>query len=354
MQNRPDKSKPDEKKINYRSGSYLFHLLAENVSDVIWITELNDPEHVLYVSSSISRLLGYSVAEAMEKTMAQIFTPDSYELAWNVLREEIGKINSGELSRDYSRTLEIELLRKDGTGVPVEIKYSLIPAIQRRPARLLAVARDISDRKKAEHEIKQSVEKMHKALQGTVNAIAKMVEMRDPYTAGHQQRVAKLSMAIAREMKFTTDQIRCIGIAAVLHDVGKIYIPAEILGRTGKLTDIEYQIMKTHVNGSYEIRKNIEFPWPIAQIVLQHHERLNGSGYPEGLKDDQILLEAKILAVSDTIEAMITHRPYRAALRIDVALEEIYRNKGTLYDREVVDACFRLFMSRGFSFLHER
>jgi len=354
MQNRPNKSKPGEKKINYRGGSYLFYLLAENVSDVIWITELDDPEHVLYVSPSITRLLGYNVAEAMAKTMAQIFTTDSYEYAWNVLREEMVRMKSGEIPQNYSRVLEIELLRKDGSRVPVEIKYSLIPPVDKKPARLLAVARDITDRKRAEYEFKQSVEKMHKALQGTVNAIAKMVEMRDPYTAGHQQRVAKLSMAIAKEMKFNTDQIRCIGIAAVLHDIGKIYIPAEILGRTGKLTDIEYQIVKTHVTGSYEILKNIEFPWPIAQIVLQHHERIDGSGYPDGLKGNQIFLEAKILAVSDTIEAMITHRPYRTALRIDVALEEIYKNKGKLYDKEVVDACFRLFMSRGFSFMHEK
>ena len=180
--------------------------------------------------------------------------------------------------------------------------------------------------------------------------MVKIVEMRDPYTAGHQQKVADLATAIAREMKLEDTRIDQLRMAAVIHDIGKMYVPSDILSKPGKLSDIEFSLIKTHSQGGYDIVKGMDFPCNVAKTVLQHHERLDGSGYPNQLKGEDTLLEAKILAVADVIEAMASHRPYRPALGIDKALEEISKNKGKLYDPDVVDACLELFNSGKFEF----
>ena len=191
---------------------------------------------------------------------------------------------------------------------------------------------------------------LKQALDGIVHAIAATVEIRDPYTAGHQLRVARLAHAIAKEMELSEFKAEGIRIAGTVHDLGKISVPAEILSRPGRLTEAEFSIIKTHSQTGYNILKDIEFPWPIAQIVLQHHERMDGSGYPQGLSGEGILLEARILAVADVVEAMASHRPYRPSLGLDRALEEIRGNKGTLYDPEVVDVCLKLFVKKEFRF----
>ncbi|MFB3897276.1 MAG: HD domain-containing phosphohydrolase [bacterium] len=209
--------------------------------------------------------------------------------------------------------------------------------------------RDITAQKRAETELQHSVTNLRKAMGGTIHVLASATEMRDPYTAGHQRRVANLARAIATEMKLSKEQIEGIRIAGTIHDIGKIYIPAEILTKPTKLSTIEFELIKTHSEGGYNVLKDIEFPWPIARIVLEHHERLNGSGYPNALKSDQILLESKIIAVADVVEAMATHRPYRPALGIDIALDEIKKNKGILYDDTAVEACVKLFTEKAFS-----
>ena len=189
------------------------------------------------------------------------------------------------------------------------------------------------------------------SLEGTVRAIARIGEMRDPYTAGHQIRVADLAVAIAKQMGLPDEQVHAIHLAGTVHDLGKIQIPAEILSKPGKITDIEFSFIKIHAQAGYEILKGIDFPWPIAQMVLQHHERLDGSGYPQGLKGDAILLEAHILSVADVVEAMSSHRPYRAGLGIETALAEITRQRGIYYDPVVVDACLALFREQHYSLL---
>ncbi|MBW2650712.1 MAG: response regulator [Deltaproteobacteria bacterium] len=206
------------------------------------------------------------------------------------------------------------------------------------------------DRRQAKQELEQSYEKLQVTLEGTINALAAATEWRDPYTAGHQQRVAELARAIAEEMNLSEEQIREIHMSALIHDIGKINVPAEILSKPGQLSEFEFKIIQTHPQIGYDILKEIEFPWPIARIVLQHHERMNGSGYPQGLSGKDILLEARILAVADVVEAMSSHRPYRPALGIDRALEEISQNKGILYDPEVADACLSLFTEKDFKF----
>jgi len=210
--------------------------------------------------------------------------------------------------------------------------------------------RDITERKLAEEELKQTLEKLRKALGGTIRAMAATVETRDPYTAGHQKRVTRLARSIAQEMGLSKDTIEGIRMAGIIHDIGKISVPAEILSKPTKLTDMEFNLIKIHPQSGYDILKEIDFPWPIAQIVLQHHERMDGSGYPNLLKNGQIIVEAKILAVADVVESMASHRPYRPALGIDVALNEIEQNKGALYDTEAVEVCVRLFREKGFTF----
>ena len=197
---------------------------------------------------------------------------------------------------------------------------------------------------------KRSQEKLKKTLDATLDTMSKIVEAKDPYTAGHQQRVSQLATTIAKELKFSQDKIEGVRIASLIHDIGKIGLPTEILSKPGKLADIEFSLIKEHSQTGYDILKSIDFSYPVAQIVLQHHEKLNGSGYPNHLKGDKIFLEAKIICVSDVVEAMSSHRPYRPALGIDVAMEEITQNRGILYDSEVVDACLKLFKEKDFKF----
>ena len=186
------------------------------------------------------------------------------------------------------------------------------------------------------------------ALQATVESMAVLAEIRDPYTAGHQRRVARISCAIARDIGLSEHQVEGIRLAGTIHDIGKMYVPAEILSKPGGLSDMEFGLIKVHAQAGYDILKGIDFPWPIAIMVVQHHERLNGSGYPKGLSDKDIILEAKILCVSDVVEAMASHRTYRPANGIEKALEEIKKNTGILYDSKVVDFCIGLFTEKGF------
>jgi putative nucleotidyltransferase with HDIG domain len=207
-----------------------------------------------------------------------------------------------------------------------------------------------AERNQADAELKQSFEKLRRAQDQTVVALASASEIRDPYTSGHQQRVTKLACSIAEDMGLTENLIEGLRIAGLLHDIGKISVPAEILSKPGKITQDEYNIIKQHCQIGYEILKGIEFPWPVAQIVLQHHEKMNGSGYPQGLTGEKILLEARILTVADVIEAMSSHRPYRPGLGIDKALDEVINNKSTFFDPVVVDTCWNLFSAGKFEF----
>jgi putative nucleotidyltransferase with HDIG domain len=208
---------------------------------------------------------------------------------------------------------------------------------------LCVVSRDISERKQAEERLK-------KTMDATIETVSKIIEVKDPYTSGHQQRVSQLTTAIAKELNLSQDKIEGIRIASLIHDIGKIGVPTEILSKTTTLSDIEFSLIKEHSQIGSDILKSIDFSYPVARIVLQHHEKIDGSGYPRGLKGDVILLEAKIICVADVVEAMSSHRPYRPALGIDKALEEISKNKGILYDPEVVDVCLKLFKEKSFKF----
>jgi PAS domain S-box-containing protein/putative nucleotidyltransferase with HDIG domain len=246
----------------------------------------------------------------------------------------------------YHNSTEV-FWRKDGTCFPVE--YASTPIHEKdHLAGTVVTFMDITERKQAEEALHQSLKKLRKNLTGTIQAISSMVEIRDPYTAGHEKRVSMLARAIARELGLPTDVIDNIRMAASIHDIGKISVPAEILSKPGRLSDIERSLIQMHSQTGYDILKDVDLPFPIAKIVLQHHERLNGSGYPQGVKIGEILFESRIVSVADVVEAMASHRPYRPALGIDMALEEIEKNKGIFYDAVVVDACVKLFREKEF------
>ncbi len=199
-----------------------------------------------------------------------------------------------------------------------------------------------------EEQLKKTLTQLRKSLEATIQALALTAEARDPYTAGHQRRVSDLSRAIAQKMGLPQDQVDGVRMAGSIHDLGKIYVPSEILNKPGKIRSNEFELVKSHAEVGYEILKTINFPWPVAEIEIQHHERLDGSGYPNGLKGDEILLEARIIAVADVVESMSSHRPYRPALGIVKALEEIKAGRGTLFDERVVDACVSIFQEDGY------
>ena len=210
--------------------------------------------------------------------------------------------------------------------------------------------RDITYRVEAEQTVEESLKNLQKALNGTVKALANTLESKDPYTASHQRRVVQLACALAQELGESPDYIEGIRVMGFLHDLGKIAVPGEILSKPSRLSNYEFNLIKVHPQAGYDILKDIDFPWPVALAVLQHHERLDGSGYPHGLLGHDIIQEAKILAVADVVEAIASHRPYRPALGVDQAMAEISRHQGVLYDPEVVQTCLRLFSEKRFSF----
>ena len=247
---------------------------------------------------------------------------------------------------------EIEIIRKDGKKRCVELFYRLVS--WNGSKQKLLIFHDITNLKKAEKEAKANLQKLEELLKGVIGIIAFITELKDPYTAGHQKRVAQLAQAIAHEMNLENDRVTAIFTAGLLHDVGKIRVPSEILSKSGRLSEFEFALVKVHPDAGYDILKNINFTYPIEKWVKQHHERLNGSGYPEGLKGEEICLESRILAVADVVEAMVSHRPYRPAHSLGEALDEISRNRDTLYDPLVADICIKLFYEKGFRFDSEQ
>jgi PAS domain S-box-containing protein len=324
-----------------RESEAKFRSLVESTSD--WIWEVDDRGVYTYSSPQVFDQLGYTAAEVLGKTPFDLMTPEEAAR----LREQFSSV-MGE--RKHFRLLENANLHKNGQMVFLETSGTPMFDAQSVFKGYRGIDRDITERKEAEKERRASAEKLEQILLQTIEAIAATVEARDPYTAGHQQRVALLASAIAREMGLSSEIVHGISLAASIHDLGKIRVPAEILSKPGRLNQIEYELVKGHSQTGYDIIKHIQFPLPIAQMVLQHHERLDGSGYPQGLKDGQILLEARILAVADVVEAMSSHRPYRPGLGADAALQEITDHRGVYYDPVVVDNCIALFREKKFDF----
>jgi PAS domain S-box-containing protein len=303
-----------------------YRLLVDNANDGVFIAQNG---RIKFPNPKMMQILGYAADELAEIKYIDLVHPDDRAI---IYRAKEKRAANDETASIYSVRVTNKL------GKQMWAQLSSVPIFwDERPATLNFV-RDITHQKIAEDELRQTVEKLRKVTGATVQAMAQTVEVRDPYTAGHQRRVSSLARAIATEMALPSGMIEGIGMAGNIHDIGKISVPAEILSKPGSLTDIQFALIKEHPKTGYGILKGIDFPWDIARIVLQHHERIDGSGYPQGLYGNDILLEARILAVADVVEAMISHRPYRPALGIERALEEVSLKKGRLYDLGVADA----------------
>ncbi len=315
-----------------------FRVLFEHAPDAYYLSDLQG--RLVDGNIAAEKLVGRDKAEFVGKGLLKLgLTPPQH-----VSGAAFGPAD--DMEGQPTSPGEYTIIRKDGTRVPVDIRTH--PVRIKGRSLMLGVARDISERKQRDEALRVGYEKLRMTLEGTVKALAATAEKRDPYTAGHQERVARLASAIAAEMRLPLEEVEGIRLAATLHDVGKVSTPAEILSKPGALTDLEMGIIRTHPQVGYEILQSIPFDWPVAEIVLQHHERLDGSGYPAGLVGEQIRIEARLLAVADVVEAMSTHRPYRPARGVEAALEEISSNRGKLYDTGVVNACLRTFSKRDF------
>jgi PAS domain S-box-containing protein len=286
---------------------------------------------------------GYTSEEIHSLNFTSLLSEDQLPLAVKVIRE----IRETGIQMNL---LEFRLRCKGGTHIYVETHGSAVMS-NGIPVAIQAIARDITERKLAEAKLQQTLYSLKNAVGATIQVMVSAVEMKDPYTAGHQLRTADLACAIATEMGLAQEKIDGIHMAASIHDIGKLSIPAEILSKPTKLTNIEFSLIKEHVRSGYEMLKDVQSPWLLAQIVYQHHERMDGSGYPRNLKGDEIIMDARIMAVADVVEAMASHRPYRPALGIDATLEEIEKNRGILYDASVADACLRLFREKGYNLI---
>jgi len=320
-----------------------FKSICRSANDAIIM--LDNDDCVSFWNDAAERLFGFSRREIIGEKIYETIIPAG--LRASHIKGFNGFRDTGQ-GAVVDKTVELITIKKDGTEFSIELSLSSVKIDGKWNA--IGIVRDITERKQSEEQIKEGIEKQKTALEGIINTLALTVEQRDPYTSGHQKRVSNLSCLIAGEIGLSNDQIEGIRLAGIVHDIGKMHIPAEILSRPGKLTKDEFSIVRSHAQVSYDILAGTEFPWPVADIVHQHHERMDGSGYPQGLSNGDILMEARILCVADVVEAMSSHRPYRPALGLDKAIEEISRGKGIHYDPDVVDACIKVVKKEGFEF----
>jgi PAS domain S-box-containing protein/putative nucleotidyltransferase with HDIG domain len=307
-----------------------------------WMTLINSNYEYMAVNDAFCRAHGKTRDKIVGSTVAQIWGKETFD---QLFKNSIDRCFAGE-EIHYETSFDKDQFKAQHFEVncyPFHNKRGLID-------NAVVVTHDITKIIQAESSMKESLSRLQGALEKTVDCLISAFEMRDPYTAGHQRRVAELALAIAQEMDLNEDAIHGIYLASIVHDIGKIHMPIEILSKPTPLTDTEFSIIKMHSHVGSEILKKADFSWPIDKIVLQHHERLNGRGYPDGLIKDEIIFEAQIIAVADVVEAMSSHRPYRPALSIDIAIDEIIANKGILYNENVVDVCVDLFRNKEFEF----
>ncbi len=312
--------------------------ILNSIGDAVIVIDTD--EKLTYINPIAEKMLEYSNEEIVNKKIGSIVK----------VKDINGVTIETLLNENIHSDNRIELISSSNKAIPVSTNLSPLNDFTGTLKGSVLVLRDISKQLESEMKLQESFQQLRTSMGGVIQAMAHTVETRDPYTSGHQKRVTDIARHIAQKLELSEEEIEGIRMAGVIHDLGKISIPAEILSKPGKITAIEYNIIKNHPETGYNILKNIEFPWPVAEIVYQHHEKLDGSGYPRGLKDGEICIEARVIAVADVVEAMSSHRPYRASLGIEVALEEIKTNSDILYDKDVVDACIKIFKEDNFTF----
>jgi PAS domain S-box-containing protein/putative nucleotidyltransferase with HDIG domain len=322
-----------------RQEEQRFRAFVEHSSDIIAL--LNLKGIITYINPAVEKVLGFKPEERIGAKGFELVHPDEIKFLADSFNT-LAKDTNAPAVRG-----EMHLRHKDGSWRTVEsvgsnlVNNNVVEAV-------IVNYRDITERKQRDEELRRTLNSLRKAFGTTIQVMASAVEMRDPYTAGHQKKSADLARAIATEMGLPKDRVDGIRMAGIIHDIGKLSIPAEILSKPANMTDIEFSMIKEHARSGYEMLKDVESLWPLAEIIYQHHERLNGTGYPRNLKGDEILMESRILAVADVVEAMASNRPYRPGLGIEAALEEIEKNKGILYDDAVADSCLRLFREKSY------
>ncbi len=334
------RQKKDEESL--RQSEEKYRTILESIGDGYY--EVDIAGNFTFFNNALCRIWGYPREELMGMN-SRAYTDK--QTARKLYQAHNQVYRTGEPGRLF----DYEIIQKNGNKKVIQSSFTLLKdADGKTIIGFRGIVRDITELKQMEKDRQKSLDQLRQSLEATIHAMAVTVELRDPYTAGHQRRVADLAYAIALEMNLEESRLTGLRMASTIHDLGKISIPSEILTKPTKLTYIEFEIVKTHAQAGYDILKDIDFPWPIARIVHEHHERMDGSGYPNGLKGEDILLESKILTVADVVEAMVSHRPYRAALGVEQALGEIIKNRGILYDEDVVDSCLKLFEEKRFIF----
>ena len=329
---------------NLKKSEQWLATTLRSIGDAVIATDTRGD--VIFMNPVAEALTGWKQEEALGRDLAEIF---------HIIDEQTNKVTEAPATKTIREGVVLSLanhvlIARDGTEIPIDDSAAPIRDSKGNISGAVLIFHDTIERQWAEKKLRQSHVKLQKTVEGTVNTLISIIEMRDPCTTGHQRRVTQLACAIANEMGFPEEQIEGIRMAGLIHDIGKISVPVEILSKPSSLNRLEYGLIQAHPQVGYNVLKGIDFSWPLAQIVLQHHERLDGSGYPQGLSSEEIILETRILSVADVVEAMASYRPYRPALGIDKALEAISQNRGVLYDPEVADVCLKLFTEKGFEF----
>jgi putative nucleotidyltransferase with HDIG domain/PAS domain S-box-containing protein len=296
-----------------------------------------------YVNPAWERILDHKQEVVVGRNLSSFIEQEDIHRLAQLLKE---------VRKNKLPLMDVLLTIKSRDGFEHNFSFNCAPNIDEggHVDSLVGIFKDMTDLRRSEIELKKSVEKLEMAMSGTISVISLISESRDPYTAGHQRGVADLAIAIAREMGLSDERVKMINMAGLIHDIGKINVPAEILSKPGKLNPVELSLIKNHPETGYNILSQVDFSPIISQIVYQHHEKIDGSGYPRMLSGDEIILEARIITVADVVEAMANHRPYRPALGIEKALDEIRANRGVTYDPDAADACIALFANNRFHF----
>lgn len=324
------------------SSEQKYKSLTENIDIGIYRHSVKCSGGFTEVNPALINMFGYhDKEEFLELKIHDLFCSSKDKEEIDEILKEYGSVKR-----------EIKLKKNDGTQFIAFVSAMPVYDENDRIVYYDGIVADITERKQAEESLQRSLWKLRRSTEGTIKAMARVVEKIDPYTAGHQRGVAQLACAIAEDLELPKDKIEGIHVASLIHDIGKIAVPPQILNKPGELSEREYAMIKEHPKVAYEILKAIDFPWPIAEIVLQHHERIDGSGYPRGLKGEEIIIEARIIAVADIVEALASDRPYRSALTKDRILREVIRYKGVRYEERIVDICLGILAKKGFQFDH--